>query len=91
MDILYFIVVEVFLVDAVQSLDVGVALGFEGAPVEGGGFLHGETVGFCVVAEGFGDRGRVPGYFLWYTTLSTHINQYQSMHMRGTGIDGDGE
>lgn len=45
MEVLDTVVLEVALVDAVEALDVCVALGLEGGPVEGSGFLDVEAVG----------------------------------------------
>lgn len=62
-DVLDVVVVEVALVDAVEALDVGVALVLEGGPVEGCGLADGEAVrgGFVY---GLGHGGRVPCYLL---------------------------
>lgn len=67
MDILDIVLFKVALVDAVQALDVGIALSLERGPVEWCGLFDRETVGFGLV-DGLGDGGGVPGYFLWDTS-----------------------
>lgn len=62
-DIFDALIVEIFLVDAVQALDVVCALPAEGCPVEGGCFLEGEAVGACFT-HCFGEGRGVPGDFL---------------------------
>lgn len=59
-EVLNLVVAEVALVDAVEALDVGVALGLEAGPVEGRSLLDGEAVGLGVV-DGFGNGGSVEG------------------------------
>jgi len=57
------ILVQVVLVDAIQSLDVVVALLLEVGPVKVGDPTNLEAVCLCVF-EGLGNRSRVPGDFL---------------------------
>lgn len=59
-EVLDLVIAQVALVDAVEALDVGVALVLEVVPVEGGGLLDGEAVGFGV-ADGLGEGGGVVG------------------------------
>ncbi len=61
--VLDLVVGEVALVDAVEAVDVGVALLLEGGPVEGRRLLHAEAVRLGLV-EGLGDGGGVEGDFL---------------------------
>ena len=58
MQVLDLVVIQVALVDAVEALDVGVALVLEVVPVERSRLLNGEAVGFGVV-DGFGEGGGV--------------------------------
>jgi len=51
---------EIALVNAVEALDVGVALVLERGPVEGGGLLDIEAICFCLV-NGLGDKCGVVG------------------------------
>lgn len=62
-DVLDFVILEVFFVDAVEAFDVGVPLVLEGLPVKGGGLVDGESVcaGFV---DGVGDGSCIPGDFL---------------------------
>ena len=62
-DVLDLVVVEVPLVDAVQPLDVGVALLLEGAPIEGRALINRKAIGGGFL-DRLGDGGGVPGYFL---------------------------
>lgn len=59
-EVLDLVVVEVALVDAVEALDVGVALVLEGRPVEGGRLGDGEAVRLGLV-DRLGDGGGVEG------------------------------
>jgi len=62
-DIFDLIVGEVALVDAVQTLDVGVTLGLERGPVKRSSLLDIEAVGFGVM-DGLGDGGGIEGNLL---------------------------
>jgi hypothetical protein len=61
------VVLQVLLVNSVQTLDVGVTLVLEGGPVEGSSLLDGETVGLGLV-DSFLDGGGVPGDLLGHTS-----------------------
>lgn len=52
------VVAEVALVNAIEALDVGVALVLESRPVEGGSLLDREAIGFGVV-NGLGNSGSI--------------------------------
>jgi len=62
------VVVEVALVDAVQALNVGVALLLKGRPVEGRRLLDVEPVGLALV-YGLGQGGRVEGDLFRYAAI----------------------
>lgn len=64
---LYSVIVEILGVYVIQTADISVALVLECCPVEGCGFLDGESVRFGFV-EGLGDSGSVPSDLLRYTT-----------------------
>lgn len=69
MQIFNLVLVQVSLVDTVQSLDVGVPLILKVGPVEARMFLDVEAVGLGLVYR-LVDRGSVPGNFLGYATVA---------------------
>ena len=71
-DVFDFIIVEILLVDSVETPDVGVALVLEGRPVKGGSGFDREAIGFGFM-DGFGNGSGVPGDFLWDTARSKNI------------------
>ncbi|KAH6610290.1 Elongation factor 1-gamma 1 [Trichoderma cornu-damae] len=74
------VVGEIPLVDAVEPLDVGVALGLEGGPVKGRRVRHGEAVVLGVV-DGLGEgRGVVPPRRELSTTMA--LTPYLELAMR---------
>jgi len=67
-EVLDLVVLEVLLVDSIQTLDVGVTLVLEGGPVEGSSLLNREAIGLGFV-DGLLDGGGVPGNLLGHTSV----------------------
>lgn len=72
-EVLDAVVLEISLVDAVEALDVGVSLVFEGRPVEGSGFLDVEAIGLGIV-DSLGESGGVVCYFLGDASVSRLVS-----------------
>lgn len=64
------VVVQVTLVDAIEPLDVGVALVLESFPVEGGGLRYAEAVRLGLV-DRLGDGGGIEGDLLGNAAASS--------------------
>jgi hypothetical protein len=85
MHVLDLVVVEVALVDAVEAVDVGVALVLEGRPVEGRRLLEVEAIRLGLV-DRLGNGGGVEGDLLGDAAVETKVVSLKCMQSLG-GMD----